>query len=74
MNKTSDPVSPILLLSCLRLLNPQFAERDVRGNFAQQDADEVWTQIISVLRRCLAPTADGIGMIEDLIGLDLTHT
>lgn len=36
MAQTTEPVTPIALISNLRLLAPQFAESDQRGQFAQQ--------------------------------------
>ncbi|KAG8950994.1 deubiquitinating enzyme [Tulasnella sp. 424] len=41
------PFPPLLFLQILRQVNPQFAERGRAGGFAQQDADECWSQIIT---------------------------
>ncbi|KAG4306081.1 hypothetical protein PORY_000069 [Pneumocystis oryctolagi] len=48
---TSSCFSPLVFLGCLRLVFPQFAERDhVHGGFSQQDAEECWSQLIQNLR------------------------
>lgn len=36
MSQTTEPVTPIALISNLRMIAPQFAETDPRGQFAQQ--------------------------------------
>lgn len=51
MNETQEPVIPHAFLSALRSAYPQFAERSRSGpGFAQQDAEEAWSQIISQVR------------------------
>ncbi|KAG8889023.1 Protein kinase [Tulasnella sp. 332] len=48
MSKTSEPFPPIHFLQLLRQANPQFAEMARSGHgYAQQDADECWSQIVS---------------------------
>lgn len=47
MGKTTDPFTPVLFLRFLRQVNPQFAEQARAGMFAQQDADECWSQIVT---------------------------
>ncbi|QSL64878.1 hypothetical protein MERGE_002182 [Pneumocystis wakefieldiae] len=43
--------SPLIFLGCLRIVFPQFAERDkIHGRFCQQDAEECWSQLIQNLR------------------------
>ncbi|KAF7321006.1 Ubiquitin carboxyl-terminal hydrolase [Mycena chlorophos] len=57
MVQTSDTVTPVTFLSILRDVNPQFAERDrgghshgmMGGGYAQQDADECLTTIVTAL-------------------------
>lgn len=73
-SSSAEPFAPLVLLSALRLLNPQFAERDTHGNFAQQDAGEAWTQIIAALRATLTSTEQDRDVIEDLMGIDISHT
>jgi len=51
MGQTQEGYSPHALLSALRTAYPQFAERSRTGQgFAQQDAEEAWSQIISQVR------------------------
>ncbi|KAJ7271055.1 hypothetical protein C8J57DRAFT_1320552 [Mycena rebaudengoi] len=59
MTRTTDPVAPMMFLNLLREVNPQFAERDrahshgmnaiMGGGYAQQDADECLTTIVTSL-------------------------
>jgi ubiquitin carboxyl-terminal hydrolase 14 len=51
MTETQEAVVPHAFLSALRTAYPQFAERSRSGpGFAQQDAEEAWSQIISQVR------------------------
>ncbi len=54
MSETQDSMQPITFLSALRLAYPQFAERSKTGHgYAQQDAEEAWSQIVSQLNQKL---------------------
>ncbi|KAI1493222.1 ubiquitin carboxyl-terminal hydrolase [Biscogniauxia mediterranea] len=54
MSETQDPYVPHAFLAALRGAFPQFAERSRTGaGFAQQDAEEAWSQIVSQLRQKL---------------------
>jgi ubiquitin carboxyl-terminal hydrolase 14 len=54
MGETQEGFPPLLFLNSLRTLYPQFAQRAKSGHgFAQQDAEEAWSQIISQLRQKL---------------------
>lgn len=57
--------SPILFLATLREAYPQFAERsrDHKGEYAQQDAEECWSAIISSLQTTLR-TPQGESWVE----------
>ena len=51
MTETQVGFPPYIFLNALQTTFPQFAERSRTGHgFAQQDAEEAWTQIISQLR------------------------
>jgi ubiquitin carboxyl-terminal hydrolase 14 len=54
MSQTQESFPPLMFLSALRKSFPQFAQRsrDGRG-YAQQDAEEAWSQVLSQLRRSL---------------------
>ncbi|ROT41646.1 ubiquitin carboxyl-terminal hydrolase [Sodiomyces alkalinus F11] len=59
MSKTQDSVAPYNFLAVLRSIFPQFAEKSKTGHgYAQQDAEEAWSQIISQLKQRLGDTAD----------------
>ncbi|KAI1495806.1 ubiquitin carboxyl-terminal hydrolase [Biscogniauxia marginata] len=54
MSETQDAYTPHAFLAALRGAFPQFAERSRTGaGFAQQDAEEAWSQIVSQLRQKL---------------------
>lgn len=60
MNQTQEGFPPLLFLNALRHKFPQFAERLKTGpGFAQQDAEEAWSQILSELRQNLKIKVDG---------------
>ncbi|KAM7201397.1 hypothetical protein V8F20_004861 [Naviculisporaceae sp. PSN 640] len=51
MSKTQEGMPPFAFLEALRAAFPQFAERSKSGHgFAQQDAEEAWSQIVSALK------------------------
>lgn len=54
MSETQEGFPPMMFLNALRAAFPQFAQkaRDGRG-YAQQDAEEAWSQIVSQLRQRL---------------------
>ncbi|KAJ6781230.1 hypothetical protein PWT90_05093 [Aphanocladium album] len=50
MSGTQDPFPPMNFLSALRVVFPQFAEKAKSNNgYAQQDAEEAWSQIVQQL-------------------------
>jgi len=62
MSETQQGFPPLMFLNALRTAFPQFAQKSKDGHgYAQQDAEEAWSQIISQLRQKLKikDTADG---------------
>lgn len=54
MSETQEGFPPLVFLQVLRTVFPQFAQRSRTGQgFAQQDAEEAWSQIVSQLRQKL---------------------
>ena len=54
MSETQEGFPPLVFLQALRTLFPQFAQGARSGQgFAQQDAEEAWSQIVSQLRQKL---------------------
>jgi ubiquitin carboxyl-terminal hydrolase 14 len=54
MSETQEGFPPLVFLNALRTAFPQFAEKSKSGHgFAQQDAEEAWSQIVSQLRQKL---------------------
>lgn len=54
MSETQEGFPPLMFLNALQTTFPQFAEKSRTGHgYAQQDAEEAWTQIISQLRQKL---------------------
>ena len=51
MGETQDGFPPLAFLTALRTAFPQFAEKSKSGHgYAQQDAEEAWSQIVAQLR------------------------
>lgn len=51
MSETQEGFPPLVFLQTLRTVFPQFAQKSKTGHgYAQQDAEEAWSQIISQLR------------------------
>jgi len=54
MSETQEGFPPLIFLNALHSTFPQFAERAKNGHgYAQQDAEEAWSQIITQLRQKL---------------------
>ncbi|KAI8681882.1 Ubiquitin carboxyl-terminal hydrolase [Fusarium keratoplasticum] len=54
MSETQDSFPPLNFLNALRIVYPQFAEKSKTGHgYAQQDAEEAWTQIVQQLSQKL---------------------
>ncbi|KAL2689317.1 hypothetical protein Neosp_003370 [[Neocosmospora] mangrovei] len=54
MGQTQDSFPPLNFLNALRIVYPQFAEKSKTGHgYAQQDAEEAWTQIVQQLSQKL---------------------
>lgn len=77
MSQTQEGFPPLSFLNALRTLHPQFAEKAKNGHgYAQQDAEEAWSQIISQLRQKLKikgsgdKSADGSSTSQDISFID----
>lgn len=54
MSETQEGFPPLIFLNALRTAFPQFAQKSRTGHgYAQQDAEEAWSQIVSQLRQKL---------------------
>ncbi|OJJ85219.1 ubiquitin-specific protease UBP6 [Aspergillus glaucus CBS 516.65] len=54
MSETQEGFPPLMFLNSLRNAFPQFAQEDRNGHgYAQQDAEEAWSQILAQLRQKL---------------------
>lgn len=61
MSETQEGFPPLMFLNALRNVYPQFAQQDRNGHgYAQQDAEEAWSQIVAQLRQKLV-VKDGEG-------------
>ncbi len=59
MSETQEGFPPLMFLNALRTAFPQFAQKSKTGHgYAQQDAEEAWSQIVSQLRQKLNVSAD----------------
>jgi ubiquitin carboxyl-terminal hydrolase 14 len=62
MSETQSGFPPLAFLSSLRTAFPQFAQKAKDGHgYAQQDAEEAWSQIVSQLRSKLKSKDTGAG-------------
>lgn len=60
MSETQEGFPPLLFLNALRNVYPQFAQKAKNGHgYAQQDAEEAWSQIVSLLREKLKIKENG---------------
>lgn len=60
MSETQEGFPPLMFLNALRTAFPQFAQKSKTGQgYAQQDAEEAWSQIISQLRQKLKINDNG---------------
>ncbi|KAL3422738.1 ubiquitin carboxyl-terminal hydrolase [Phlyctema vagabunda] len=65
MSETQEGFPPLVFLNALRAAFPQFAEKSKSGQgYAQQDAEEAWSQIIQQLRQKLKITGSPEGEIS----------
>lgn len=71
MSQTQEGFPPLMFLNAFRGAYPQFAEmtRDNRG-YAQQDAEEAWSQIISSLKQKLKTKAEAGEAAADVSFVD----
>lgn len=72
LKNSGQPVTPIMFLSALRQVAPQFAEK-VGDRYAQQDAEECWTLMLRALGQQLPSTESNSDetRIDQLLGLKL---
>jgi ubiquitin carboxyl-terminal hydrolase 14 len=55
------PVTPLLVLNQVRMAFPQFAEQSRNGGYAQQDADEFYSQLMFALLNKLKDVNVSVG-------------
>ncbi|EPQ62603.1 Ubiquitin-specific protease [Blumeria graminis f. sp. tritici 96224] len=71
MGETQVGFPPLAFLNSLRTIFPQFAEKSKSGNgYAQQDAEEAWSQILNQLREKLRITVQENGDSKDVSFVD----
>lgn len=66
MDKTSNPLPPIIFLQVLHMVFPRFAEKGENGVYQQQDANECWTEIVRSLQQKLKPVQTKNGSSEPM--------
>ncbi|KAK7916979.1 ubiquitin C-terminal hydrolase [Apiospora marii] len=77
MSQTQEPYTPRGFLNALRSAFPQFAEQSRTGHgYAQQDAEEAWSQIVSQLRQKLkvkdTPDASEVPFVDNYMAGEFT--
>lgn len=59
----ANTVNPIVLLHCLHLAFPQFAQTGENGTYRQQDANECWSELLKMLQQklpAIKPSSDAV--------------
>ncbi|KYQ89626.1 ubiquitin domain-containing protein [Tieghemostelium lacteum] len=51
LEHSNNPVTPLVFLSAFRQIYPQFQEKSQSGIYAQQDAEEAWSSLLSSYAR-----------------------
>ncbi|EPS40531.1 hypothetical protein H072_5607 [Dactylellina haptotyla CBS 200.50] len=59
MNDTTEGFPPLKFVNSLRLVFPQFDQKDRHGQYAQQDAEECYSQILTTLKQTLQDSSQG---------------
>lgn len=83
MSKATKPIIPALFITCLRTVCPQFATQTspesekeaaisgllpmLSGRFAQQDANECWTQLMLAIQR-VPINLSSVSKVPDVLG------
>lgn len=68
LNKAPAAFPPLLFLTVLRKVAPQFAEMaEGGGGYAQQDAEEVYVRILNALGNCLATPGGGDRFVPEYL-------
>lgn len=71
MSETQDGFPPLMFLNSLRAIYPQFAQKAKNGHgYAQQDAEEAWSQIVHQLRQKLKITDKSTEEQKDIAFID----
>lgn len=65
MDRTTDATTPFTFTQVMRALHPQFAERDEKQRYKQQDADEALTTFLSAFKQNLVKP-DGSNVVQGL--------
>lgn len=77
MGQTTEVFPPMMFLGALRTAFPQFAQKGKDGQFAQQDAEECYSQIITQLRQKLKISGDSsndISFVDKYLSGTMTST
>ncbi|KAJ6442233.1 ubiquitin C-terminal hydrolase [Purpureocillium lavendulum] len=79
MSQTQEPFPPMNFLSALRVVFPQFAEKAKSNNgYAQQDAEEAWSQIVQQLSQKLTVKIDadapGVSFVDKYMSGEFTSS
>lgn len=79
MGETTEGFAPYSFLQALRQVFPQFAERSRTGQgYAQQDAEEAWSNIISQIRNSLQvkdkEDSAGVPWVDRFMALQMVET
>lgn len=73
MDRNPEKVVPVVLVETMRKAYPRFAERGEHGTYAQQDANEAWTELMNNLKKQLpsgtgeSTTSSGTNVVDQYL-------
>ncbi|GAV02338.1 hypothetical protein RvY_12921 [Ramazzottius varieornatus] len=67
MDRNPEKVVPVVLVETMRKAYPRFAERGEHGGYAQQDANEAWTELMNNLKKQLGAATPNSNVVDQYL-------
>ncbi|ORX90326.1 cysteine proteinase [Basidiobolus meristosporus CBS 931.73] len=74
LDQSGDSIAPLVFLQMLRTVYPKFSQQEAGGIFMQQDAEECWTSLVSVLKEKLGSSVDAQNFVDQYMYGEFTTT
>ncbi|KAK9761803.1 deubiquitinating enzyme [Basidiobolus ranarum] len=74
LDQSGDSIAPLVFLQMLRTVYPKFSQQEAGGIFMQQDAEECWTSLVSVLKEKLGSSTDAQNFVDQYMYGEFTTT